>query len=51
MTDFLRFIDWANRPFEELRVHFNPAVIETITMPCIYYIDNWVLWNMEGNSK
>ena len=35
MTDFLRFIDWANRPFEELRVHFNPAVIETITMPCI----------------
>lgn len=51
MTDFLRFIDWANRPFEELRVHFNPAVIETITMPCIILTTGYYgIWKEIANE-
>lgn len=35
MTDFLRFIGWKCRPFEELGVHLNHSVIEKISMPCV----------------
>lgn len=51
MTDFLRFIDWTSRPFEELGVHFNPAVIETITMPCIILTTGYYgIWKEIANE-
>ena len=51
MADFLRFIGWTSRSFEELGVHLNPAVIDTITMPCIILTTGYYgIWKEIANE-
>ena len=51
MTDFLRCIDWTNRLFEELGVHFNHSIIEMITIPCaILTAGYYGVWKVIANE-
>lgn len=51
MTDFLSSIDWTIRPFEELRIHFNPSVIEKIKTPCVILTaGNYEIWKEIANE-
>ncbi len=51
MTDYLRFIDWTNCPYEEMGVHFNSSVIRKIMMPCVILTSGYYgIWKEISNA-